>query len=76
MNVEPLAKDLIGVLKEQMSIMKTICSFKKSLGKLEEQKRIPEDWKNMRLSIQPARELHVVLNRKRAAIEEELQKLR
>lgn len=76
MNIISLSSDLLKILQEQISILNSITSLKKSLNKLISQKSLPEKWEESGITIQPKQLFFEAIDEKTDLIVSELKRLR
>ncbi len=76
MNIISLSSNLLKILQEQISILNSITSLKRSLEKLIFQKELPEIWSETGISCQPKELFCEAIDSKAKIIQIELKKLR
>lgn len=76
MNIISLSSDLLKILQEQISILNSILSLKKSLEKLISQKNFTEKWSEVGITCQPKELFCEAIDSKAKLIQTELKTLR
>lgn len=71
-----LGGELVTLLQEQISILKTTSSLNASLSKLLAQKSLPDNWNSLGVENQPHFEFNSIIEEKAEMIRSELKKLR